>query len=98
MLLPRLSIYAVDRGAGQPFGRGGHRDRGARREQPPGNRLDHAHAVWEDGTHLLVKMENNSSDASSYNMFRVDLDTGSVERVFEQREAGGEVQPWVLID
>jgi hypothetical protein len=56
------------------------------------------HAVWEDGTHLLVKVENTSNDASSYDMFRVDLDTGSVERVLEQREAGGEVQPWVLID
>ncbi len=56
------------------------------------------HAVWEDGTHLLVKMESNSNDEASYNMFRVDLDTGSVERVFEERTAGGEVQPWVLID
>ena len=56
------------------------------------------HAVWEDGTHLLVKMEGNSNDQASYNMFRVDLDTGSVERVFEQRDVGGEVQPWVLID
>ena len=56
------------------------------------------HAVWEDGTHLLVKMENTSNDGSSYNMFRVDLDDGTVERVLEERTAGGEVQPWVFID
>ena len=56
------------------------------------------HTVWEDGSHLLVKVENNSDDGSSYNMFRVDLGDGTVERVLEERTAGGEVQPWVFID
>jgi hypothetical protein len=64
----------------------------------PGATGSITHAVWEDGTHLLVKMENSSNDGSSYNMFRVDLTTGTVERVLEERTAGGEVQPWVFLD
>jgi len=56
------------------------------------------HTVWEDGSHLLVKVENNSNDGSSYNMFRVDLGDGTVERVLDERTAGGEVQPWVFLD
>jgi hypothetical protein len=64
----------------------------------PGATGSITHAVWEDGTHLLVKMESTSNDGSSYNMFRVDLTDGTVERVLEERTAGGEVQPWVFID
>ena len=56
------------------------------------------HTVWEDGTHVLVKMETNTNDGSSYNLFRVDLGDRTVERVFEERTAGGEVQPWVFVD
>lgn len=56
------------------------------------------HATWEDGTHLLVKMETTSDDGSAYHMFRVDLTDRTVERVFEERAAGGEVQPWILLD
>ncbi|MET1058516.1 MAG: hypothetical protein ABWX84_02900 [Nocardioides sp.] len=50
--------------------------------------------AWEDAGHLLVKTDADGADGPSYSMFRVDLTDGTVERVFEERAAGGEVQPW----
>ena len=90
---PRCDLVVL----GQRVRRGGRRNRGAETEGPRATGSI-THAVWEDGTHLLVKMETTGDDGSAYNMFRVDLRNGTVERVLDERTAGGEVQPWVLVD
>ena len=55
--------------------------------------------VWEDGGHLLVKVEDYNADGiPAYNMFRVGLD-GTVERVLDKDyPSGGEIQPWLFLD
>ena len=66
----------------------------------PGATGSITHAVWEDGRTLLVKVEGTNADGiPAYNLFRVDLRDGAVERVLQpDNPAGGEVQPWVFLD
>ena len=55
--------------------------------------------TWEDGGHLLVKVEGMNADGiPAYTMFRVGVDDGTAERVLQPDTTGGEVQPWVFID
>ena len=56
--------------------------------------------AWEDGGTLLVKAEGMNADGiPAYNLFRVDLADGTVERVLQpDNTSGGEVQPWVFVD